>query len=457
VRKYLEMDDFNEGPPVKGQKPSRLDPFKETIIDMLAHDMKNWHKQRHTAKRVYERLVEEEDYDGSYSLVQRYVRLLRQNAATGVFMDLLWAPAEAQVDFGEADFIIMGARIRMHYLVLSFPYSNVGLAQVFYGENAECVCEGLKRIFAFVRGVPVRIVFDNATGVGKKICDAVSLTETFVRFQLHYGFEFTFCNPNSGHEKGSVENMVGALRRSLFVPVPEVIDLESYNLELFSRCVRCCDKLHYRKGERHLALFKEDCMAMHELPTTEFHVVRYDLHKTDKQANVTIDDKYRYSTSEEFASRELLVGFAAYEMTFYDERGNLIAKHPRLYGNMPAESIDPAVSLRLLMSRPGAWMNSRVRFSLPDELRTFMDEQAPSDLNECLQAIAEAAEVSDYTTAVTAAFETYRSVGWLKPSAVTMYARRLFGGDVIYCEPTDLETYDQVFATLGRELEEVPF
>lgn len=56
----------------------------------------------------------------------------------------------------------------MSFLVVTFPYSNVGLAQVMPGQNAECVCRGLKNVFERVGGVPTRIVFDNAAGVGRR-------------------------------------------------------------------------------------------------------------------------------------------------------------------------------------------------------------------------------------------------------------------------------------------------
>ena len=79
------------------------------------------------------------------------------------------------------------------------------------------------------RGVPGRIVFDNASGVGRRIRDRVTLTELFLRFKCHYGFWVSFCNPASGHEKGHVENKVGYIRRNLFVPMPAVESLEAWN------------------------------------------------------------------------------------------------------------------------------------------------------------------------------------------------------------------------------------
>jgi transposase len=452
VRKSLRQEDFNQPVPAIEVNPSKLDEFKPIIERWLAEDAQNWHKQRHTAVRVFERLQDEHDFDGSYSLVQRYVKELKSQSGQEAFLDLIWPPAEAQVDFGQADFDICGVRIRMHYLVITFPYSNVGIVQIFYGETAECVCEGLKRIFAFIGGVPKRIIFDNATGVGKKVCDAISLTELFARFQLHFDFEVTFCNPDSGHEKGNVENKVGVFRHSLFVPVPSLCDLEEYNEQLLDRSLKVCDDIHYRKGERCLALFEEDCLALSALPAAEFAVVRFEMLKTDKKANLVVDDRYRYSTAPECALSHVIVGFSAFKVDIYTEAGTLVASHNRLYGDMPDESIDPAAHLRLLLARPGAWLNSSVRFSMPEELRCAVDEADKDLLKEYLATLIEASDATDYKTALEAAYCTYRATGNLSRSDVTMYALRLFDGCVIYDEPTDLTSYDEVFAD-----EEVPF
>ena len=110
--------------------------------------------------------------------------------------------------------------------------------------------------------MPERIVYDNAAGVGRKWFDGIRLTRLFQAFQAHYGFEYTFCNPYSGHEKGGVEARVGAVRRRLFVPVPGVWNLDSFNLRLPGRCLELGDKDHYRKGESQTGLFDEDRKAL---------------------------------------------------------------------------------------------------------------------------------------------------------------------------------------------------
>jgi len=450
VRKYLRMDDFTPEKPVTVARPSKLDPYKETIDRWLTDDKTVWHKQRHTAKRIYERLCIETDFDGSYPIVQRYVK--EQKASTGgsAFLDLVWEPAVAQVDFGQADIIIFGDKRRIHYLVVSFPFSNVGLTQIFFGENAECVCEGLQDIFGFVGGVPKVCVFDNGAGIGKKVMDKVRLTDLFARFELHFGFESRFCNPDSGHEKGNVENKVGTLRRNLFVPVPVVDDLEGYNSRLLLRCMEESDDIHYRKGERCNDLFGSDLDALRPLPENPFTCIRYEKYKADKHGNICIGGKHRYSTDAMFGGREMIVGIGAFTVEIYDSRGNDVACHRRIYTDGPDESVDPSASLRLLVSRPGAWQNSRVRLAMPDELRRHIDSVDKDMLRSYLRNISSLTETTGYDIAIEAANTTLRNTGQLRTADVYMYATRLYLGEApAYEVPVDLSEYDAVFAGMG--------
>lgn len=89
--------------------------------------------------------------------------------------------------------------------------------------------------------MPARIVFDNVTGIGRKVSDGFRTTRLFAAFAAHYGFDFSFRNPDSGHEKGNVENKVGFIRRNLFVPTPGITNLGAYNRRLMPRCVALSD------------------------------------------------------------------------------------------------------------------------------------------------------------------------------------------------------------------------
>ena len=218
VRKYVRMEDLSPKVPAKRRVPSMLDDYAPLIGKWLEEDRGNWHKQRHTAQRVFERLVAEHGFEGSYSTVRRHVKRYREEhkGSASQYLDQDWPPGEMQVDFGQADFRIVGVRTRMHDLVCAFPFSNVGLAQVFYGEAAECVCEGPIAVFEHIRGVPRKIVFDNATGVGRKICGVISTSKPFSAFAARYGLSYALCNPNAGRERGSVENVSANLKLTTF-------------------------------------------------------------------------------------------------------------------------------------------------------------------------------------------------------------------------------------------------
>ena len=126
------------------------------------------------------------------------------------FAELEWAPGSAQVDFGQARAVIAGVERVVHFLVVSFPYSNMRWVVALPGETSECVCQGLLWIFERMGMAPRVVVFDNATGVGHRRPDGTAArTRLFSLFCAHYGFEPQFRDPYSGHGKGSVENAVG--------------------------------------------------------------------------------------------------------------------------------------------------------------------------------------------------------------------------------------------------------
>ena len=197
---------------------------------------------------IMDRLVDEYGFSGSYDSVQKFVQKIRTNIQTRGTQELVWEPGSAQVDFGEADFNEDTDCVRRKYLTVSFPYSNDSFSQVFRGETAECVCQGLLDIFDYIGGVPFLLIFDNATGVGRRVMDKVHEAELFSRFRAHYGFRIRFCNPYAGYDKGNVENKVGTTRRNLFVPVPTYHDIEEYNRKLLGLHEKKASEVHYKKG-----------------------------------------------------------------------------------------------------------------------------------------------------------------------------------------------------------------
>ena len=369
VRKYLKAGDLSPRPPVKRKHAeSVIDRYVPVIEQWLAEDRCTWRKQRHTATRIWERLRDEYGAEVSLSTVTRKVAQLRREFAAereAGYLDLVWHPGEAQADFGEVDVRFRGEVSRMRHFVLDFPYSNVGPSQLMPGENAECACQALRDIFEWLGGVPPRIVFDNAAGVGRRMFERVRLTRLFQSFQAHYGFEYVFCNAYAGHEKGGVESRVGAVRRKLFVPVPSVWSMPAFNARLLERCLALGDKDHYRKGGRETDLFAEDRKALLALPETRFDVVTWKRMKADKYGIVTVEGRHRYAAGPEHAGRELIVGLRAFEVELLDASGARITTHPRAYGDNPTSSKRPVPADRAAVATgpgPGPTARSERRF-----------------------------------------------------------------------------------------------
>ena len=222
VRKYLREPGLSERPPAVGRAPESpsLEPFAELVDSWLLEDRRRWFKRRHTARRVYDRLVEEQGFDGSYTTVQRYVKRRREELAAELdareargFLLLDWLPGECQVDFGQADFRVRGVVQRGHLLVVAFPHSNVGLAQVFWGETAECVCQGLRDVFEFLGGVPLRAVFDNATEVGRRVGAEIRASALFRRFAADVYDWMTVDLGERLHQQATAAFVMGSLSK----------------------------------------------------------------------------------------------------------------------------------------------------------------------------------------------------------------------------------------------------
>lgn len=371
VRKYLWKADFSEKPPRVGKTPKSplLAPHADLIDSWLREDRRCWFKQRHAAKRVYDGLVEERGFEGSYPTVRRYVKCRRTELAAGLdsreaqgFLLLDWLPGECQVDFGQADFRVRGVFTRGRFPVVTFPHSNIGFAQVFWGETAECVCQGPGDVFEFPGGAPLRAVFDNATEVGRRVGAQIVTSELFRRFAAHYGLDHSFTNPHSGNEKGSAENKAGALRRNLFVPIPQFFDVKGYNKRLLGACLKASDgKPHYRKGATEPELFEDDRAALSPLPASPFACVTWPTRKCDKQGGFRAGGNHRCSAGPEMASREVAVAMGAFDVTVVGPGGGVVAEYPREWGDAPTDPADPALQLRLLCARPGGWRDSVVR------------------------------------------------------------------------------------------------
>lgn len=455
VRKYLEKDDFSPEPPVKKSRESIVTPYVDIITKWLEEDNHHWRKQRHTAKRIHERLVDEYGFSGSYDSVQKYVQKIRRDIKSKGTQELVWEPGCAQADFGEADFYEDNDCVRRKYLTVSFPYSNDSFCQVFRGETAECVCQGLQDIFNYIGGVPTLIVFDNATGVGRRVADKVTETELFSRFRAHYGFRIRFCNPYAGHEKGHVENKVGTNRRNLFVPVPRYHDIEEYNVQLLELHRIKANEPHYKKGTTITELFEEDRAHFLPLPAKPFNVCRYETHKADGYGKICLDGKHHYSTKPENHNKNVTVGIRAHYVEIFNTEGSVIVRHRRQYGDVRTDTTDSSTSLEMLSKNIGAWDNSTFRRDAPELLREYIDGLSRDGRKESVGLLSRLSQQYGAEAAV-GAMETAVRNGSVNTSDATVLAARIsgYGIDTPPDPGPSLDVYDMAFLPARNVREE---
>ena len=456
IRKYLQLDDFSPDPPIGKARISIVAPYIDIIRAWLEEDQKHWSKQRHTAKRIYERLRDEYGFTGSYDSVQKFVHRIRIAIQTKGTQELVWEPGCAQVDFGEADFYEDMDCVRRKYLTVSFPYSNDGFNQLFRGETAECVCQGLQDIFQYICGVPKLLIFDNATGVGRRTMDRIKETELFSRFRAHYGFRIRFCNPHAGYEKGNVENKVGTCRRNLFVPVPAYHDIEEYNRSLLDEHKAKASEAHYKKGTVISELFEEDRKHFLPLPAKPFNVCRYERFRADGCGRICMDGKHYYSTKPENHDKRVMVGIRAHYIDILEPDGSVLVRHMRQYGDTRTDVSDYSTSLQMLSKNIGAWENSGFRRDAPAMIREYIDSQPRAGRRSLVGLLSDLTDRYGYTAAVNALEQAINNNS-VNPSDTAVLAARItgYGIDTPPEAGPSLKIYDQAFLPEKEDRKEV--
>lgn len=411
VAKYIDMADFNEPLPVPASEKQfcpKLEPYKALIDSWLEDDRNHSRKQRHTARKVYNRLTKEvSGFNCSYRLVAEYVSHrkeelnLKRNEG---FLPLEHRPGEAQADFGSAEFYERGRLISGKYLVLSFPWSNAGYLQLFYGENTECLLEGLAGIFRHIGGVPQEIWFDNASSMVTNIIKGGGrdLTDRFSRFKEHYGFKAVFMNPDAGHEKGNVENKVGYGRRNYLVPVPEFNDLMFYNLELLEQLDADQEREHYYKPTTIRELFEADKAALMPLPSVWFDTDRIITGlKTDGYGRFTIENgKHEYSSAPKYALGTVNVRLSSTFVTVLDNDYREIVIHRRLYGDEHQSSMEWVPYLEYVSRHPRSLKNTGIYAMMPAAMQSYLNNCDGRQKKDVLHILSELTDLTGFESAV---------------------------------------------------------
>jgi transposase len=393
VKKYVDKEDWNEGKQPRKRRESLYEVLKPVIDEWIKEDLRRSRKNRRTGTKIYNDIRNDKELNkllsvGKHTIInyvgRRKKELCKKTYETAMFG--LHSMCEAQVDFG--DVLVKtrnGAEETWHILVISFPWSNAGLAQVCRFETKECLCEALQRMFEFIGCVPLRILFDNMSSAvvhieehGKR-----QLTEMFMRFTMHHRFKAEFCNPDSPQEKGNVENKVGYIRRNYLLPPPMIEDMESFNRELLEHCMKDLEREHYVKKEMIINLFNAEREAMNPLPRERFRVFSLEKVKTDKYSFIQFDNN-KYSTSPEYAECEMWLEIGTSELRVLNGKYEHVAAHKRKYEQTVEPTIDFENYVGALSRKPRAFLNSPYFPTLPAAVQEYLKDCKYAELKKML-------------------------------------------------------------------------
>jgi transposase len=356
----LEKILANPEPPAYRGPTSRarpkLGPYLDRIAQILEQDKGCPRKQRHTAKRIFDRIAAE-GYEGGYTAVKRAVRDL-ERVRGEVFVPLIHRPGEAQVDFGYALAKVAGRLRKVAFFVMALPHSDALFVQAFERECTEAFWEGHVRGFAFLGGVPRRITYDNSRVMVARIVGPRRrrLTHGFLQLKSHYLFDHHFCLVQRPNEKGVVEGTVKYARLNFFVPVPQVRDLDELNAHLLMRCREDLGRRVRGNAATKEVLLGEDRAAFVPLPAAPFDACVKRSTAADSLSLVRFDDN-DYSVPVRYAHHPVVVR-AYVDRVVLGHKGEVIAAHRRLWGR-EGVSFDPVHYLALLERKPGALDHAR--------------------------------------------------------------------------------------------------
>jgi transposase len=344
-----KMLEYALPPGYQRQKPvkrPKLGPWQGVIDAILADDKTRPVKQRHTAKRIFERLSSEYEYTGGYTIVKDYVRSSKIGGQE-MFVPLSHAPGEAQADFGEALVAVAGMECKAHFMAFDLPYSDDCFVCAFPAETTEAFLEGHVRALEYFGAVPTRILYDNTTlAVARILGDGErQKTRAFSELQSYYLFAEKFGRPAKGNDKGKVENLVGYARRNFMVPIPRAVSWEALNAQLAADCRARRARRLRGHTETIAERFERDRAAMLPLPAAPYEACDKVTARVSSMSLV----RYRtndYSVPTQYGYRQALVKAYVHRIVIVCG-SEVIAEHKRSY-EREAAIYDPLHYLALL-------------------------------------------------------------------------------------------------------------
>jgi transposase len=347
--------------PYKARAKPALAPVQAFIDRILEADRTAPRKQRHTARRIHDRLTREQPATPiAASTVRVYVRSWKRaqgllGRAVCVPQTYAWGQ-EGQVDWYEAVAILDHEAVTLQVFCLRSMASGAAFHRAYRRATQQAFLEAHEHAFQYFGGLFATLRYDNLTSAVRKILRGFRREETtrFLAFRSHWQFTADFCTPGEGHEKGGVEGEAGYFRRNHWVPLPEAADLETLNTQLLAGCR--ADEQRVIQGRTQSV---GEAMTIEHASLRPLAPERFDLHevsfpKVDGAGCVRVKTN-PYSVPAPVGTRvEAKLGSAHVELW---ADGRCLARHERSYVRFEPV-LDLEHYLDVLERKPGALAGS---------------------------------------------------------------------------------------------------
>jgi transposase len=366
VHRRLVREAIQSAIPARRKKTERprvkMAPAAEFIDAILEADRKSPRKQRHTAKRIWERVrAEVPGCTAAERTVRQYVE--HRKEALGLARRETFVPqsydwgVEAQVDWYEAFADLDGERVKLQVFSLRSMASGAAYHRAYLRATQQAFLEAHELAFHYFGGVFRRLRYDNLSSAVKKILRGYQreLTTRFIAFRSHWQYQAEFCTPGEGHEKGGVEGEVGYFRRNHWVPVPVARDLAELNAKLLADCHHDKSRIMAGRQESAGALLLTEKEHLLPLSAEDFELAEVSFPKVDQAGCAKVLTNF-YSVPLQAGS--VVESRASSSQIEFRLNGVPVAQHERSY-KRAQQILDLEHYLEVLERKPGALRGSK--------------------------------------------------------------------------------------------------
>lgn len=307
------------------QSQSTVEPFRKLVIKLRAQDVE--------VSAIKARL-EERGFRGSYMAVWRFVQQL-EPAEPDVTVRVETTPGEeAQVDFGYAGRMIDPAtgEIRKTWaFVMTLSWSRHQYVEFVFNQKIPTWLRLHRNAFAFLGGVPRRVVIDNLkAGISQACWDDPEVQVTYRECAAHYGFLIAPCKPKTPQHKGKVEKGGVHYVKRNFLGGRDMTTITQANQDAKVWCLTTAgQRTHGTTRKQPLVQFETvEKATLQPLPETPYDLAVWKQAKLHRDCYVVFDNAY-YSAPFRLVGQTLRIRGGGQEVRLYTSDYQLVATHER--------------------------------------------------------------------------------------------------------------------------------